>query len=208
MASMIEICNLALGFLGEPPVADLNEQRPAARYCKLYLRPALEALLRDHPWNFAQDRERLTSIDVPDGWAGQYKHAYVMPAQCVRLHHLVTAGGCRVRCFALTDHGGRTLVLTSLENAVAEFTRLIDDANHYDALFSQVFARKLQCLLVKPLLKSSPSAVQEAETLYQRAMEEARVQDAREGRSFQDDGSLWYGGHDYWGDTVERECGR
>lgn len=208
MASMIEICNMALGFLGEPPIADLNEKRPAAQFCKLYLRPALEALLREHPWNFAQARERLTPITVPDAWATSYTQAYVLPPQCVRLHHLVDGHGCAERRFNLVEHAGRTIVLTGLADAVAAFTRMEESPGQYDALFTQALARRLQCLLVKPLLKASGSAVQEAETLYQRSLDDARVHDAREGRAFQDDGAFWYGGHDLWSDAVSKECGR
>lgn len=207
MASMIEICNLALGCLGEPPIADLNEKRPAARYCKLYLRIALESLLRDHPWNFAQARERLTPAAMPDAWAETYSLAYVLPARCVRLHHLVNARGERESRFALTDHEGRTLVLTHLEGAIAAFTRMTDDAGQFDALFSQALARKLAVLLARPLTKSGGQLMQELEAMLQRELENARTQDAREGRQAQDAASAWNGGHDLWADVVCRECG-
>lgn len=84
MSSKIEICNLALGFLGEAPLADMDEQTPAAQFCKLYFRPALSELLREH-WNFATAREKLTPMEAQPPLP-EYKCAYAYPALCLNLH--------------------------------------------------------------------------------------------------------------------------
>ena len=205
---MIAICNMALGYLGEPSIASIDERRPSAEYCKLYYRHALELVLREHPWNFAQARERLTPAAMPEGWSGVYAYAYVKPKKCVLLHFLMCEGGRKSVCFETVDVLDRTLILCNLDEAFAHFTRYIDDTGKYDTHFTQAVARKLQTFLVKPLLKSSASLLQEAETLYQRALEAARLRDAGEGRRFQDASANWNGGHDLWGDAVQRECGR
>ena len=205
-SSKIEICNLALGYLGEPPIADLDEKRPAAIYCKLYLGPAIAAVLREHPWNFAQAREKLAPVTKPEGWYN-YSQAYALPNKCVNIHFLLSPGGFKSRNFEMADTDNRTILLTSIPQAVADFTRLIDDASRFDPYFVQVLARKLQAFIVKPLCKNNPPLVQEAETLYQRELEAARLQDAREGRRFQDASPGWDGGHDVWADVLRRECG-
>ena len=54
MASSISICNLALGYLGEPSIASFDDKRPGAEFCRLFYDAALRALLTEHPWNFAR----------------------------------------------------------------------------------------------------------------------------------------------------------
>ena len=204
---MIRICNMALGYLGEPPITSLDERVPSAEYCKLYLRPMLENVLRDHPWNFAQARERLAGVAMPDGWRGEYAFAYAKPKNCMNLHFLVGKGRERCIHFQLVDAGDRTVVLCNIDRAFAHFTRYIKDSDKYDQLFVQAAARKLQSMLAMALLKTSGQKIQEAEIQYQRALTIARVQDSREGRRFQDETPEWDGGHDLWSDVVRRECG-
>lgn len=204
MKSKIEICNLALGFMGAGSIADIDEKRPEAIYCKLYYRPALEKVLREHPWNFAQARERMALLDLPEVWGREYSYAYALPVNCVTMHYLVDESGARDRRFVLAHSLERTMVLANMRNPLAAFTRYVDDPARYDAYFTQVLARQLQCLLVKPLLKGNATVLREAEELYRQELEAARVQDAREGRQHQDDGSIWRAGHDFWTDRVER----
>lgn len=59
-ADETEICNLALGHLGEAPIDSLEEDTAAGRACALYYEQTRDAVLRSHRWNFAQTRELLT----------------------------------------------------------------------------------------------------------------------------------------------------
>lgn len=204
MSSKIEICNLALGFLGEAPIADMDAQTPAAQFCKLYFRPALSELLREHPWNFATAREKLTPLEAPAAFAREYKCAYAYPALCLNLHFLIDEHGQKDRDFMLAFDVSRTIILSNLADAVAAFTRYVDDSTRFDPAFGMAFARKMQCMLVKPLLKNNTSLVKEAEELFRQALEAARLQDVRESRQIQDASSLWNGGHDLWADSVTK----
>lgn len=56
----VEICNLALGHLGEAPIAAINDDNTRARACNKHYDTALEATLRSHRWNFAQSRRVVT----------------------------------------------------------------------------------------------------------------------------------------------------
>lgn len=202
MSSKIEICNLALGFLGEPPIADMDEKTPSAEVCKLYFKPALSELLREHPWNFATAREKLVPLEMPTAWESEYSFAYAYPAHCLSLHFLINPQGGKERNFMLAFDATRTVVLANLPGAVAAFTRYVDDTTRFDPAFCMAFARKMQCMLVKPLLKNNPNLVKEAEELFRQALEAARLQDVKESRQFQDASCLWNGGHDLWADHV------
>lgn len=210
MASTIEICNLALGYVGEPPIASFDDRRPAAEYCKLYYDGALRALLREHPWNFATDREYLTPVDVPEAWQPTYTHAYVLPARCLHLQRLIDQHGNQSLSFTSAAHPaqGRDIILCRIPSAIAEFTRYVDNANAYGPFFIQALARKLQSMIARSLLKNSSGAsqiIQEAETLYRQELESAKVHDAREGGRLSRLGTVWDGGHVYWEDAMRGE---
>lgn len=60
----VEICNLALGHLGEATIAAINDDNTRARACNKHYDTALEATLRSHRWNFAQARIKV----IPSDW--------------------------------------------------------------------------------------------------------------------------------------------
>ena len=93
MASKISIINMALGWLGAPPIAGLTEKRPEAIYASQYYDSALEQTLRDHKWNFAQRRKRLAALNVPDGYQGVYENAYALPVDCLHAHTVLVVHG-------------------------------------------------------------------------------------------------------------------
>src|SRR5688572_8267905 len=78
-----EICNIALGHLGEAPITSLNEDSKAAWACNLHYALTRDELLRGHRWNFAKDRVQLSELaEGPAfGWARQFQ----LPADCLRV---------------------------------------------------------------------------------------------------------------------------
>ena len=78
MANAVEICNLALSFLGDrATVASINppEQTAQAQMCATYYPIARSALLEMHDWSFATKRAILARLDDEDdsGWNGVYQ---------------------------------------------------------------------------------------------------------------------------------------
>jgi hypothetical protein len=69
--SVIEICNLALDLIGEPPIMNLDtlgDQKSS--WCARNYGPARDAVLRSYPWHVARRRVALaaSSEAVPFGW--------------------------------------------------------------------------------------------------------------------------------------------
>lgn len=58
--TQLQLCNLALGHLGEAVITDINASTTAARACLLNYGPTRDEVLRSHRWNFAIKRARLT----------------------------------------------------------------------------------------------------------------------------------------------------
>ena len=82
-ASWTQICNRALGRLGDATITDLSDGTKNAEYCGRFLPQAIEYVLGQYDFNFARRRQRL----APDtekpvfGWKEQFNY----PMDCIRL---------------------------------------------------------------------------------------------------------------------------
>lgn len=183
MASKIGIINMALGWLGAPPIASITEARPEARYADQYWDLAVEQCLRDHRWNFAQRRVRLAEIDAPEGYEATYEYAYAIPSDCLHAHTMLDSSGEKMDFeLTLAADGSTRIMLTNAYQAFLSYTARISDTALFDPTFSRAVARRLAADLAVPLLKNNAQKVQEAETLYTGAIRQAMLADAKEGR--------------------------
>ena len=192
MHSIIQICNAALLLIGTRTIASLEEPTPEAAYCKQFYDQAVLSVLRDHPWGFAQRREKLAEVQVPEGWQSAYCKAYAYPLDCVQSHFLMTACGTeKSQAYELAANDERTILLTNLPDAIMAYTANIQDVTRFDPMFVEALTRKMQCLLTKPILKGNSQGVREAEELYMRALSAAKTADAKEGMPFNDPEEPW-----------------
>ena len=192
MASKISIINMALGWLGAPPIAALTEKRPEAIYASLYYDSALEQTLRDHRWNFAQRRRRLAALDVPDGYQGIYENAYALPVDCLHAHTVLDAAENTFPFIvALAEDGGSKIVLTNAASAYLAYTALVTVPELYDPNFVRPLSRRLAADIAVPILKNNAQKVQEAETLYDRELTRAKLADYREGKPEDEEDVSW-----------------
>ncbi len=196
MLSKIQICNMALLSIGTRSIASLDERTPEAAYCLREYDLALEEILREHRWNFAQSRKSLAGVPLPGEWAREYAQAFAYPSDCLHLHTLISETGRKSQEFAVAQHKGTPLVLTNLAKPVAAYTALITDTTRFDPLFARALAAKLACHLVRCITKSGINAVQAMEKSSQLALAKARTADAREGEPYAGAESEWNGGHD------------
>ena len=192
MASKISIINMALGWLGAPPIAALTEKRPEAIYASQYYDSALEQTLRDHKWNFAQRRVRLAALGVPDGYQGVYENAYALPVDCLHAHTVLdVADNTFPFIVSLAEDGGSKIVLTDVSGAYLGYTALVTSPELYDPNFVRVLSRRLSADIAVPILKNNPQKVQEAETLYDRELMRAKLSDYREGKPEDEEDVSW-----------------
>lgn len=85
MASPVEICNLALSFLGDSgslATIDVPDGSAQSAMCMTYYPIAKAAMLEMYEWSFATRRKVLAMLDGEDtlGWDG----VYLMPSDCLR----------------------------------------------------------------------------------------------------------------------------
>ncbi|HID9280214.1 TPA: hypothetical protein ACXIZC_002790 [Serratia marcescens] len=149
MASVIQICNVALGRLGNSRViASLTEKSKEAAACNLFYEDCRDAVLADFPWRFATKRVALADLGIeqPD-W--QYSYRY--PVDCMRIVAIVSPDGQR---FVMPDQrvpyevgsdvdGTGRLIVTNLPKAWLRYVSKVTDPNMFDAEFRDALAWRL-----------------------------------------------------------------
>jgi hypothetical protein len=178
LSSVTDICNLALGHLGEARVESLDEDNLASRACSLHYAAARDQVLRSHRWNFAQGRVALEQLSEEPAFGWRYQ--YTLPVDCLRvLEFNGTEMGDVISEEFIVE--GRRL-LTNAETAKLVYTRRIEDVSEFDALFVEALALKLGVLLSETI-RGSTGKTGELLSTYERVTAPlARRVDANEGR--------------------------
>jgi hypothetical protein len=159
-SSEAEVCNVALGFIGDSTVIQNmdTESSPQALALRLYFDDTRDEALRDFPWTFAKRSELLTPVeDNPnDDWDFSYRY----PSDCLFVRRVWGV----VRTPTLTetikyDIGSDTtgrLIYTDEDDAEIEFTARIEDVSQWPVDFTFAFAYLLAAKISGRLLKSDP----------------------------------------------------
>lgn len=146
MASVVQICNLALSRIGQSQVIDaLNEQSLAAELCSLHYEAARDAVLRDFDWPFAEARVYLADIGNPPlNWRYRYRY----PFDCIKARRITIPGNKnptadqRIPFDVIHAAGGRAIV-TDQEQAELAYTVKVIDTTYFDPLFVSALAWRL-----------------------------------------------------------------
>lgn len=88
MASKTELFNKALARIGERPIQEGQNDTPQARACAIAFPTVLEAVLREHPWNFAIKRVVLSPLVEKPAFG--YANYFKIPSDCVRIVQIQT----------------------------------------------------------------------------------------------------------------------
>ena len=167
MASVVDICNLALNSLGAESIVSLTQDTENARYCNTFYTQTRDAELRAHPWNFAIKRAQLASTTAP---AFGPSHAYPLPTDFLRLmppdpESNFNSLDWQIEGRNILTHDGGVLEI--------RYIARITDTTLYDALFIDALVAKLAVRLNEKITQSN-SKGQQAREDYIRAIREAR----------------------------------
>lgn len=167
MASVVDICNLALAHLGESPsVVAINPPDGGfhAEQCAIFYPIARNVCLEVREWTFATKRQALATLSNVsiDGW----DYAYTKPSDCVKALKLLPAE----QDDALDDDypvdfiEENSVIYSNEESAVLKYTYRIEDPTKFSALFVNALAYLLASYLAGPVTKDTKikSAMYEA----------------------------------------------
>jgi hypothetical protein len=181
MASVVEICNLALTKVGEDSITSLTENTKAGRLCNLHYGPLRDSVLSAHNWNFAMTRVALALLgDAP---AFDYSAQFALPVDCLRVYQT------NLPRYQHWKVEGRFLLCDASEVSII-YIKKVEDPNLFSALFVEALAARIAAELAQPL-SDSPSLVGNMFNLYERKLREARSFDAQEGHPEGLDADAW-----------------
>nr|DAG29455.1 MAG TPA: tail tubular protein [Caudoviricetes sp.] len=141
----VDICNLALSYLGAATIGSFDEANENARQCKLHYDAQRQALLRDYNWGFARRITDLAPLDttVP-GWA----YAYRYPSKCIAVRRVFDPEDIDLKratseySMCILDEANKVL-LSDVANAKCEYTYDITNANLFPGAFADALARAM-----------------------------------------------------------------
>ena len=184
MASEVDLCNLALGSLGdEATVAAISPPDGSAQaaHCSRFYPIARDAIQEMHPWGFCTKRASLALLTAtaPSEWA----YVYAAPSDAVNLLAIydpaavddisapvpmpgtpwgVTNAGQGVytpqpyAAESLAD--GTDVIYTNIADAVLHYTSRVTDTTKFSPLFIEALAWLLASRLAGPILKGQVGA--------------------------------------------------
>lgn len=182
----VDICNLALGIIGDSRIQSMDERSREAVECGRFYAQALDEALEAFDWPFARSYARGVSpadVEIVPGYA--YGYGWPREALAVRgiarsmrsevspeftVSTVTDASGQSLRVIH-TDRSGGVLVYTRRETSVALFT----------PLFVAAVAAKLAQYIAMPLLKDKTKR-DDAEKQFDKLIEAAAVSVGNQGR--------------------------
>lgn len=193
MASVIDICNLALSHIGDR--ANVNSINPPetsiqSEHCARFYPFALDTLLRMHPWTFATRRRLLADISLVVPAAHPWQYAYAVPADLVTILGIYSGArqfdeDAHEYEYEIGNDGNNTQVIyTNCDAATMRYVAEVTDSTRFPALFTQALSWLLASHLAGPIIKGE-AGIRTAQSALQMGMSYARqamAQDANERR--------------------------
>lgn len=189
MASEVDICNLALGHLGDnATVSSISppEGSAQAEHCARFYPIARDSLLEMHYWNFSM--RRLALAQLVNDWP-EWQYTYGLPADVLNIisvlpqdanddyssrfyptdtpvfaHNyspVIAAGRYTPQPYTVEVRSDGTQVLmTNAENAVLRYTALVTDTSMFSPLFVVTLSWHLASMLAGPVIKGDAGAAE------------------------------------------------
>lgn len=150
MSTVVEIANMALGYVGDQTVNSIDPPDPnkRARLCALYYDAARRRALRMHPWTCVSKRALVIKDAADPEWG--FANRFEMPSDFERLTFI------RDQTDETPYEVVGNFVETDLSSPLAvKYVWNDPDTTHYDALLTTVVAYSLALDLVEPLTQSN-----------------------------------------------------
>ena len=181
MASEVQIAKLALQHIGDRwDISDLDEDTPEAEQVKLVFDDTRDALLRQHPWNFAKKFATPAALrgTVPANW----DYMYVYPTDALRILGIVDPleTGVPIKFEVGRNSSDIKTVLTDQVDAEFYYTMRVTDTTQFDPEFTMAFSYKLAAKLAMPLT-GERSIMGDMDTLATNVVNSAWETDSNEG---------------------------
>jgi hypothetical protein len=173
MPSEIDIANLALMQIGDQVITSFADGNTRANVVKAFYPVARDAVLEEHPWNFAEKRVALAQVagETP---AWEFGYFYQLPSDCIRVRKINESD---------PEYPYRVeedRLLTDLTSVKLLYTKRVVDPNKFSPLFITALMYKLASMIAMPILQDMKKA-QEMYELYTVELNKGKGSDALQG---------------------------
>jgi len=221
MASEVDICNLALGHIGDSAtVSSINppEGSAQAEHCSRFYPMARDALLEMHSWGFATKRVNLALLTSA---YPEWDYCYAMPSDAINILSILPnnssddysvgvtamygmtttplmAGGNYqpqpFNCESLDD--GTQVIYTDQQYAACRYSGQVIDTTQFSPLFVESLSWLLAGYLAGPVIKGDVGAsmAKNCYASFAAMLSKATVSDANQRRNSITQNVPWMGG--------------
>lgn len=182
----VDICNLALNFLGKGIIKSLSENTELARTCKLHYDRYRRILLKDYSWEFAERTMKLEPVEDFGDNVKDWDYVYRYPDDCLQVLKIYNGNDRRKddkreKFFVQTvDYRlGTKVICCNLENAYMDYVSNEEDCNYFSEEFVEALAHYLAYGMAQALTGSEAKAQTELQYM-QNALYQAKLRTARE----------------------------
>lgn len=176
MASIVDVCNVALGSVGAPLINSIDDANTGARLCKANFAIVRDAVLEERPWSFAVLRKTYArEVAVP---AFGYLYQYPYGSEVLRV---VEAFESEPGDLDYAVENRR--VLCDVESGIyARVLTRVEDLSLWSPSFTSAVAYRLAALLAVPLVDNRTLQADQW-ALYAKQLSLAGTLDGMQGRS-------------------------
>lgn len=172
MASVVDICNIALQKLGAGRITSISQDAVNARACLTAYEHCKKAALERHPWRFATKRASLPA-DVPTPDWGK-SSSFELPADYIRLLNDYPEMNSTARDFEIE---GRKIFTNYTAPLEIRYVYDVQDTSLFHPLFCEVLACDMADQMCEALTQSN-SKKQAIVSDRDRALSDARKANA------------------------------
>ena len=181
--SDVQICNIALRFVGVEPIVSLSDNSKSAKLCNLFYAFDRDAVIQDHSWSFAVTRQALSQLSGTN--TTEYAYMYSLPASpyCLRPLGIVDYPA---QPFLVEER----VLYTDLEAVTLRYISQVTDPTVFDPAFIRALSYRLAADICESIEGRSPKAVQFG-SMYERALNTAKGLDAAGRMTPRQPSKLW-----------------
>ena len=174
--SVIEICNNALGMIGESSIISLLDNSKTARVCNRRWPSVRDAVLRAHDWACCSTDVSL-SASVSTPISPEWDYSYPLPADHIRTIRVSTTDAVVVDMWEVI---GRDLLCNEAAPIIVRYVKRETDPQKYDPLLSEAFTALLAKTISPALEIVSANLIAQLDAMYEKALRDARGVNARD----------------------------
>lgn len=157
MASKTEICNLALGHLGQSlTIANVDTEagKVPAAFRRVY-EIELKTMMESFPWPFATKFVTLGLVEEEP--TDEWDYSYRMPSDCLQFRRIMSGVRNDTRATRVPYKIGQDtqgdLIYTDEVDAECEYTVRVTDENRYPSSFRKALALALALAMLPQMVK-------------------------------------------------------